>query len=129
MSDKTLCAGPAKDLNTLGRVLGGFWSNISQKSTGQKRTAIDQARMQLVQQLLAAILNNSVFGSVPSGSISIQQAEDAYCGSDINAIKAAASAMGAFNESGDNGVFTPGVSANGKLAKSLADLAYWNSLP
>ena len=39
------------------------------------------------------------------------------------------SAMAAFNESGDNGVFTPGVSANGKLAKSLADLAYWNTLP
>ena len=129
VSDKTLCAGPAKDLNTLGRVLGGFWSNIAQKYPSGKRTSIDQARMQLVQQLLAAILNNSVFGSVPSGSISIQQAKDAYCGSSIDAIKAAASAMAAFNESGDNGVFTPGVSANGKLAKSLADLAYWNTLP
>ena len=130
VSDKTLCAGPAKDLNTLGRVLGGFWANISQKTTNpSKRTAIDQARMQLVQQLLAAILNNSVFNSVPSGSVSIQQAKDAYCGNDIDAIKAAMSAMAAFNESGDNGVFTPGVSANGKLAKSLADLAYWNTLP
>jgi hypothetical protein len=129
VSDKTLCAGPAKDLNTLGRVLGGFWSSIANKDPKGKRTSIDQARMQLVQQLLAAILNNSVFGSVPSGSISIQQAEDAYCGNSIADIKAAAAAMGAFNESGDSGVFTPGVSANGKLAKSLADLAYWNTLP
>jgi hypothetical protein len=129
VSDKTLCPGPTKDLNTLGRVLGGFWSNIAQKTDKTKRSSLDQARMQLVQQLLAAILNNSVFGSVPSGPISIQQAEDAYCGTDIAKIQAAIGAMGAFNESGDSGVFTPGASANGKLAKTLADLAYWNTLP
>jgi hypothetical protein len=84
--------------------------------------------MQLLQQLLAAILNNAAFGSSPSGPISIQDAKDAFCGTDIDAIQAAMSAMGAFNESGDSGTFTPGISANPQLAKSIADLTYWNSL-
>ena len=62
-------------------------------------------------------------------TFTIDQAKDAYCGTDIAAIKAAASAMGAFNESGDNGVFTPGQSANGKMSKTLANLAFWDALP
>jgi hypothetical protein len=37
--------------------------------------------------------------------------------------------MAAFNESGDSGVFTPGASANGKTAKTAANVAYWDILP
>ena len=115
-------------LTTLGEVLGGFWSGISQTSTKAKRSDLDQARMQLLQQLLAAIANNLAFSSVPSGSISIADAKAAFCGTDIDAIKAAMSAMAAFNTSGDNGLFTPGASANGKLAKSLANIPFWDTL-
>jgi hypothetical protein len=132
VTDKTFCSPVTKDLNTLNRVLGGFWSGISQTSTSKKRSSIDQARMQLMQQLLAAILNNSAFGSSPS-TVTIAQAKAAYCGTNETAIKNAASAMAAFNQSGDNGTFTPGVSANGKLAKTIAaalnGIQYWDTLP
>jgi hypothetical protein len=127
VTDKYLCV--ARPIDTLGKLLGGFWSNISAKTTKQKRSALDQARMQLAQQLLAAILNNAAFGSSPTGSTSIAQAKAAYCGTNTAAISAAASAMGAFNESGDSGVFTPGQSANGKLSKTLANLVFWDNLP
>jgi hypothetical protein len=85
--------------------------------------------MQLAQQLLAAILNNEAFGSSPSGGVSIPQAIAAFCGTDLDAVKLAAQKMAAFNESGDNGAFTPGTNANGKQAKDAADLAYWDLLP
>ena len=128
LADQTLCTG--KVLDDLPKVLGGFWSNISQKSgKGGKRTSIDQARMQLLQQLLAAILNHAAFGASPSGSIGIADAKAAYCGNDETAIKNAQAAMAAFNTSGDNGLFTPGSSANGKVAKDLANIPYWDVLP
>jgi len=130
-SDRQICIDPNPHdltLTTLGQVLGGFWAGISQTSGNKKRTDLNQARMQLLQQLLAAISNHAAFGSSPSGSVSIAQAKAAFCGIDIDAIKAAQSAMAAFNTSGDNGVFTPGASANGKLAKTLADIPFWDTL-
>ncbi len=130
VSPKALCTTNPRPLDTIGKVLGGFWSNIPTKSNGKtKRSDLDKARMQLAQQLLAAILNNEAFGSSPSGGVSIDQAKAAYCGTNIAAIQAAHSAMAAFNESGDSGVFTPGASANGKQAKTAADLAFWDPLP
>lgn len=97
--------------------MGAFWSNISQTSTGHgkdaKRSKLNQARMQLLQQLVAAILNNAAFGSEPSGSISIADARDAFLNGSLQEVKDAMTAMATFNESGDTGVFTPGVSANG----------------
>jgi len=110
-------------------VFGGFWANIAKTTTGANRSKLDQARMQLTQQLLAAMLNNVAFGSSPSGSISISDAKAALCGTDLKAIQAAASAMGSFNQSGDGGIFTPGASANPKAAKAAANLAFWNILP
>ena len=56
--------------------MGGFWSNVSKTTTGAKRSSLDHARMLLLQQLLAAILNNQLFGSTPSG-ITIDQAKAA----------------------------------------------------
>src|SRR5207248_10152293 len=108
---------------TLGlpELMGGFWSNVSKTTTGGKRSSLDQARMQLLQQLLAAELNASAFGAVPpggSGQFAVWEA--AYCGTDLNAVKLAATQAGAFNESGDSGLFTPGTSADSKTAKSIA---------
>ena len=108
--------------------MGGFWANIANTSTKGKRSDIDKARMQLLQQLLAAELNFSAFGSSPS-PITTAQAEAAFCGTDINAIKAAQVAMGAFNESGDSGAFTPGASATPKISKDIANIAYWDVMP
>lgn len=124
VADHLICG---KDVNTLAKLMGGFWSGISQTSTKQKRSALDQARMRLLQQLLAAELNYSAFGSLPS--MSFADAEAALCGTDITAINNAASIMAAFNESGDSGAFTPGMSADAKNARAIADLAFWDVWP
>ena len=127
VADQTLCDGFY--LNDIGKVLGGFWANIAKESDKDKRSKLDQARMQLSQQLLAAILNNAAFGSSPSGAVSIEDAKDAFCCGTLTEVKTAASAMAQFNESGDTGEFTPGVSANGKEAKDAANIPYWDTLP
>ena len=62
--------------------MGGFWSNIAKTTTGAKRSALDQARMQLLQQLLAAELNASAFGVSPSTG-TFAAWESAYCGTNI----------------------------------------------
>jgi Prealbumin-like fold domain len=130
VAEQTLCGTAGRELDTIGKVLGGFWASIPTKSNGKtKRSALDKARMQLAQQLLAAILNREAFGSQPSSGISIDQAKTYYCGTDISLISQAASAMGAFNEAGDSGVFTPGVSANGKQARAAANIPFWDPLP
>jgi len=108
--------------------MGGFWSDVSKTSTGVKRSALDQARMQLLQQLLAAELNASAFGSVPSSG-SFAAWESAYCGTNQNTIKTAQQQSASFNTNGDSGTFTPGTSADSKTARSIADYVFWNTLP
>lgn len=111
-------------------LMGGFWSDISKTTLGAKRSALDQARMQLLQQMLAAELNASAFGSVPSGGMGMFAAwEAAYCGTNTNAIKDAQRQAANFNETGDSGTFTPGTSADSKLARSIANYIRWNTLP
>jgi hypothetical protein len=122
--DQLLC-GKTLDI---AKVMGGFWSNIANKTDKKKRTDIDKARMQLLQQLLAAELNYSAFQSVPP-TMTTAAAEAAFCGNDIDAIKAAQIAMASFNESGDSGAFTPGASAEPKAAKALANMIYWDIMP
>jgi Prealbumin-like fold domain len=131
LADRTICpAGSPTQLilTDIGQVLGGFWAGISKTVDGTKRSDLDQARMQLLQQLLAAISNHAAFGSSPSGSISIDQAKAAFCTGTLQQVKDAAAAMAAFNTSGDNGVFTPGASANGKDAKDAANIGFWDFL-
>jgi hypothetical protein len=107
------------------QLLGGFWSGISKTSTGKSRSAIDQDRMQLLQQYLAAVLNFHAFGSVPVDT-SLSQARAAYCtGTDAD-IKAQLGLLAAFNSSGDSGVFTPGASATSQLSKSQANIPFWD---
>ncbi|HET8556277.1 MAG TPA: hypothetical protein VFL58_03090, partial [Gaiellaceae bacterium] len=141
IGNMTFCSPVTKDMSVttgtpaegLRRVMGGFWSSISSKSSSfnppnQKRTTIDQYRMQLVQQLLAAELNASAFGSLPSSG-TFSAWESAYCGSSQTAIKTAQQQAASFNSQGDNSNFTPGTSASSKYARSIANIPYWDVLP
>jgi hypothetical protein len=114
----------SRNIDTLGKVMGAFWSDISKKTTGTKRSALDQARMQLLQQLIAAELNASAFGSVPSSG-SFAAWEAAYCGTNTNAIKNAQKQAASFNTAGDSGTFTPGTSADSKGARAVANRVFW----
>jgi hypothetical protein len=124
IGDTLICGRPIDDL---GKLMGGFWASISKLSTGGKRSSLDQARMQLLQQLLAAELNASAFGSVPAGgSVMFGQWESALCGTSVNAIKTALSQAATFNTQGDSAVFTPGVSADAKNARAIANIPFWD---
>jgi len=126
LGDTTLCGRSL----TINEVMGGFWSGISTKSTGAKRSSLDQARMQLLQQLLAAELNASAFGSAPSGgAATINSWETTYCTGTANAIKNAQQAAASFNSVGDSSNFTPGVSADSKNARAIANYVFWDVLP
>jgi hypothetical protein len=108
------------------QLMGGFWSDIAKKSNGSKRAALDQSRMQLLQQLLAAELNASAFGSLPSGgAVKFGQWETAFCsGSNLNTAQQQAAS---FNSQGDNSTFTPGTAADSKLGRALADVKFWDA--
>jgi hypothetical protein len=124
IGDNLICSRP---VDTLGKLMGGFWSDISKKSTGAKRTTLDQARMQLLQQLLAAELNASAFGSVPAGGTGMfAKWETALCGTDQKAIQIALQGAASFNTAGDSQLFTPGTSADSKYARSVANIAFWD---
>ena len=124
IGDTLICGRP---IDTLAKLMGGFWSSIAKTSTGAKRSQLDQARMQLLQLLLAAELNASAFGSVPAGGSGMfAQWESALCGTNVTAIKTALSQAASFNTLGDSAVFTPGVSADSKYARSIANYAFWD---
>jgi hypothetical protein len=127
IGDIQLCGRP---IDTLGELMGAFWSDVAKTSTGAKRSALDQARMQLLQQMLAAELNASAFGTVPSGgSAKFAQWEAAFCGTNQNAINNAQSQSASFNSQGDSSTFTPGTSADSKYARSISNKPFWNKLP
>ena len=71
-------------------ILGELRFGILILPTGKKRTAIDQARMQMLQQYLAAVLNVHLFGS--GNETMLATARAAYCGSSASAMHAATKA-------------------------------------
>ena len=126
----TACATPATRYWDPAYILGGLNANPARTSTGQRRSAIDQARMQLMRQLLAAAMNGIAFGSVPQGAVTLASAFAAYCGTNRTAMMVAAEALTAFNESGDMGAWMigPMVPANEKFV-TTAMIALWDVLP
>jgi hypothetical protein len=137
-ADKQIVCGTTvvKDItNVLGtgtsNLYGGFWSGISKTSTGKARTALDQARMKLVQQLQAAILNRDVFGAPDNGKIA--QAKADYCGTNATPITNDAGALGQFNQSGEVVPLDPSqfalTPAEPQKAQTTANKAYWDVLP
>jgi len=124
IGDTLICGRPIGDL---GELMGAFWSNIPRKSDGTKRSELNRTRMQLLQQLIAAELNASAFGTVPNGgSGKFAQWESRLCGTDTDAIKTAQQQAASFNSQGDSSMFTPGTSANSKYARSVADIPFWD---
>jgi hypothetical protein len=100
-----------------------IWSDVSKTSTGTNWSALDQARMQLLHQLLVAELDASAFGTVPSSG-SFAAWESDYCGTNQNTIKTALQQAASFNTAGDSGTFTPGTSADSKNARAVETLSF-----
>ncbi len=117
-----------RDISNTAELFGGFYANIAKTTTNVKRSALDQARMQLMQQLLAAILNHLQFGSGTDAMFAAAKA--AYCGTDRNAILAQVTILDNFNNSGDSQPAGVGTGkADPKASKDAANLGLWNVLP
>jgi hypothetical protein len=130
IGDTFICG---RDVDALGmtagsnQLMGGFWSDVSKTSTGAKRSSLDQARMQLLQQLLAAELNASAFGSVPSGGSGMFATwENIFCTGNATQVKNAMQQAASFNTQGDSSTFTPGTSADSKTGRYVADIKFWD---
>lgn len=111
------------------QLMGGFWANVSSKADGTKRSALNKAKMTLLQQLLAAKINATKWP--PSQTIldRIALAESRFCTStSTHDVNSSASAMGAYNESGDTGIWSPGERATAVDARSRADVGFWDYL-
>jgi stalled ribosome alternative rescue factor ArfA len=107
-------------------LMGGFWSNIAKKTNGTKRTSLDSARMALLQQLLAALLNKYGLGADDGGLIA--SAEQAYCGTNVTDIKNATSALSNWNKSGDAVPLNfPISAATPKDSQKQADKKFWDT--
>ena len=125
VGEKTICGNT---VDSIGKLMGGFWSSIPYKTTGVKRNQPDQAKMQLVQQYLAAILNKAAFGTDDGGVIALAQA--ACTTNNKSTILTAAGNLGNYNQSGDSipSPFPTG-SADPQGAQAVADKPFWNILP
>jgi hypothetical protein len=125
---KTITATTGTNTNQL---MGAFWASINSMSTGAKRSDIDQARMQLAQQLAAAMLNKYALGADDQGKVGVAMA--AYCTSSttstaVNAIKNQVGVLSTWNASGDNVPLTfPYQHATPNRSKLQAYIAYWNT--
>ncbi|MBI3572859.1 MAG: hypothetical protein HY092_01525, partial [Candidatus Kerfeldbacteria bacterium] len=118
-------------ITTKAQLFGGFYASIPYKTDGSKRNPIDKARIQLLQQLIAAKLNCAAFGCTASVMAMITNADNAYANGPASAILAAASQLDAYNNSGDGGTIPaslgdPG-SATPDASQAVANLAYWDN--
>jgi hypothetical protein len=120
-------------INDVKELEGGFWADIAKTSKKKARTQLDSARMQLLQQLLAAILNVQAFGAygTTDGGL-ISQAKAAFAGSNLSEIQYSAQALDDWNNAGDAAPFPEGFrqgKADPKASKAAANASYWDILP
>jgi hypothetical protein len=110
------------------QLMGGFWANIANTTvrTLKKRPDLDKARLQFLQQYLAAVLNVHTFGTPIQGT-TLATARAAYCGTDLKAIQVQQGLLGTYNSSGDNQTFTPGSSATPNESRLEADIDFWDT--
>ena len=113
---------------TNGELFGGFYASIPKTSTGTQRSALDKARMQLAQQYLAAALNCTYFGCSAATQNLLVQASADFASGTASQILADASALDAYNNSGDTIGTVDGGAATPKQSKAAADIPFWDAL-
>lgn len=114
-------------------MFGAFWSSISTTSNGARRSLLDQARMQLVQQLVAAMLNVKAFGDddLGTGASLIAQGKAAFDTGTRAQILSIANQLAAFNQSGSTEPLPPSVipgPADPTGAQKIANRKFWDTL-
>jgi len=117
-----------KDANTYPIMEGGFWSSIPKLSDGKtSRTSLDQARMQLVQQLIAAKLNVKAFGLTLDNPNLISDANNICKTGTPSQIIAQVGILDQFNTSGDKASWSPSYQqGTGGYKGDTADKKFWD---
>ncbi len=128
----TIGVAPHKgQLTEIGQVFGGFYAPIAKTTTGAKRSPVDQARIQMLQQLLAAKLNCAAFGCSNAIQTLITNSDSAYAAGNRSTIISLAGQLDAYNNSGDAIAIDPNLPTTGKAtpktSQSLANLSFWNN--
>ncbi|MDP3954237.1 MAG: hypothetical protein Q8Q06_02370 [bacterium] len=113
-------------------LFGAWYSNVSQKSIGKgknaRRSTVDQARMQLAWQWLAAKLNCAAFGCPSDVQTLLSDASTVYAVGDVGAMLNYAGQLDIFNNASDSIVIDGDVGkATPKLSQTLADLLFWDT--
>ena len=121
-STKIITAIDSPDQNIL---MGGFWANVANKTTNPKaRTDVEKARMQVLQQYLAAVLNLKAFGTSDGGVINA--ARVGYCSNDADVVKQSIGPLGNYNTFGDSVPIDKVVGATPQDSRSQANIPYWD---
>jgi hypothetical protein len=120
------------------QLFGAFYANIPKTTTKAPRSPVDQARITMLQQLVAAKLNAVVFGASPSTTALISAADAAYATGDVTAMKGILpdgsdgliAKLDAYNNSGETvpipAPFIQG-SATAQTSKDWANLVFWDA--
>jgi hypothetical protein len=107
-------------LTSPAQVFAGFYAPIAKTSTGSKRTPVEQARVTLLQQLLAAKLNCAAFGCSTATQTNIANADLAYKSGNKNDIMSYVTILDNFNNSGDANAIPAGLPATGKASPAAS---------
>ena len=113
----------------------GFWAKISRDSNNVKRSAEDQAAMQLLQQWLAGLMNKYGIGTSNYGTL-LDDGRDALCDptSTQSELVTLAGQIGAINEQDHSAIVNPLVpipmGADPKAAKAAAEawMSNWDEV-
>jgi hypothetical protein len=120
----------AKLVDTYGELFGAFLSDIKKESDREKRDPLEQARMQLAQQLAAARLNCAAFGCNQETLDMLDDADDAYVGTDAGLIITYVGLVDAYNNSRDSMPISSGLGSPGKStardSRSIANIPFWD---
>lgn len=128
VSGMTIGTAVRKTIVTKEQLFGAWYSNIAKLSNGKtQRSALDKARMQLLQQLVTAKLNCATFGCSASVQTMIANADIAYSGNSASAILASAALVDAYNNSGDSIAIGNVTKATPKDSQNLANKSFWDT--
>jgi len=111
----------------VGQLFGAFYSSISKMTSGVKRTSLDQARMIMLQQLVAAKLNCAAFGCSEETQDLISDADTAFASGSASEILALASQLDAYNNGGDALPISLSSAATPKNSQNQANKVFWDA--
>ncbi|MBI3397228.1 hypothetical protein HY045_02010 [Candidatus Woesebacteria bacterium] len=119
------------NINTTDKLFAGFYASISKTSTGSKRSQLNQARMQMLQQWLAAELNCQAFGCSLFTQNLLTNSAVAWANTNTSVILSYTSQLNTYNNSND----ALPISGQGKAtpkdsqSQALSQLGFWDVLP